>query len=146
MLSKDVSRLKDNVDLEGSMGAFYAVLWLDFKWYPYPWSPVEITPVLTTFLDITPVCTTFMFHDSLWHHNGSWHCQRCPNMVQQWVMMLLWTSIVTPQWIKTLLCVHNMVSQWIVTLLGTSFAMYYYTKLWYCCFTRKLFKSVYINH
>ncbi len=27
------------------------------------------------------------------------------------------------------LCVHNMASQWIMTLLGTSFAMYYYTKL-----------------
>ncbi len=26
------------------------------------------------FVDITPVCTTFMFHDSLWHHNGSWCC------------------------------------------------------------------------
>ncbi len=54
---------------------FYAVLWLVFTWYPYPWSPVEITPVLTTFfVDITPVCTTFMFRDLLWHHNGSWRC------------------------------------------------------------------------
>ncbi len=26
------------------------------------------------FVDITPVCTTVTFHDSLWHHNGSWHC------------------------------------------------------------------------
>ncbi len=26
------------------------------------------------FVDITPVCTTFTFHDSLWHHNGSWRC------------------------------------------------------------------------
>ncbi len=26
------------------------------------------------FVDITPVCTTFMFHDSLWHHNGTWRC------------------------------------------------------------------------
>ncbi len=53
---------------------YYAILWLVFTWSPYPWSPVEITPVFTTFVDITPVCTTFMFHDSLWHHNGSWRC------------------------------------------------------------------------
>ncbi len=41
---------------------------------------------------------------------------------------------------------HNMASQWIMTLLGTSFALYYYAKLWYCCFTSKLFKIVHINH
>ncbi len=41
-------------------------------------------------------------------------------MAQQWVMMLLWTSVkLTLQWIMMLLCVHNMESQWIMTLLGT---------------------------
>ncbi len=50
---------------------FNTVIWLVFTWSPYPWSPVEITLVLTA-------CTTFMFHDSLWHHNGSWCCQGCP--------------------------------------------------------------------
>ncbi len=68
----------------------------------------------------------------LWHNNGKW--------------CLLRTYIVTPQWIMTLLCVHNMASQWIMTLLGTSFARYYYAKLWYCCFTSKRFKIVHINH
>ncbi len=52
------------------------------------------------------------------------------------------TSIVVSQWIMTLLCVHNMSRQWIMILLGTSFAMYYYAKLWYCCFTSKRFKIV----
>ncbi len=60
-------------------------------------------------------------------------------VAQQWIMMLLGTSIVMPQWIMALLCVHNMASQLIMTLLGTSFAMYYYAKLWYCCFTSKHF-------
>ncbi len=50
-------------------------------------------------------------------------------VAQQWVTTLLETSIVMSQWIMMLLCVHNMASQWIMTLLGTSFAMYYYTKL-----------------
>ncbi len=69
-----------------------------------------------------------------------------PHCGIQWVMTLLGTSIVTSQWIMTLHCVYNMVSQWIMTLLGTSFPMYYYVKLGYCCFTSKLFNSVHINH
>ncbi len=70
----------------------------------------------------------------------------CPIVAQQWVMTLLGTYIVMPQLIMTLLCVHNMASQWIMTLLGTSFAMYYYAKLWYCSFTSKHVKIVHINH
>ncbi len=107
---------------------------IDFRWR----SPLCTLP----FVDITPVCTTFIFHDSFWHHNGSWHCQGCPIVAQQWVMTLLGRSIMTPQWIMTLLCVHNMTSQWIMTLLGITtpnFAMYYYAKLRYCCFTSKPF-------
>ncbi len=42
----------------------------------------------------------------------------------------------------TLLCVNIMASQWIMTLLWNSFAMNYYTKLWYSCFHRKRFKIV----
>ncbi len=63
-----------------------------------------------------------------------------------WVTMLLGTSIVTSQYIMILLCVHYMASQWLMTLLGNSFAMYYYTKLWYCCFTSKFFEIVHINN
>ncbi len=37
-------------------------------------------------------------------------------------------------------------SQCIMTLLWNSFAMYNYAKLWYCCFTSKLFEIVHINH
>ncbi len=98
------------------------------------------------FVDITTVCTTFMFHDTLWHHNGSWHCYECPIVAQQCVMTLLGTSIVMLQWIMTLLCTHNMASQWIMTLLWTFFAMYYYAKLWYCCFTSEIFNIEHINH
>ncbi len=58
----------------------------------------------------------------------------------QWVMTLLGTPIVMSQWVMTLLCVHIMASQYIIMLLSTSFARYYYAKLWYCCFTSKLFK------
>ncbi len=34
-----------------------------------------------------------------------------PIVAQQWVMMLLGTSIMMSQWIMTLLCVHNMALQ-----------------------------------
>ncbi len=117
----------------------YAVLWLVFMWSTYPWSPVEITHVFTTFI-------TFIFHDSLWHHNGSWYCYGCLIVVSQWVITFLGSIIVMSQWIMTLLCVDNMASQWIMTLLWTSFAMYYYAKLWYCCFTSELLTIVHINH
>ncbi len=63
----------------------YAVLWLVFTWSPHPWFPVEITPVLTTFLWILPLCALLlcsmthyditMGHDvvrgaPLWNNNG----------------------------------------------------------------------------
>ncbi len=44
----------------------YTILCLFWTWSPYlnlQWrSPLMLT-----------TSTTFMFHDSLWHHNGSWH-------------------------------------------------------------------------
>ncbi len=50
--------------------------------------------------------------------------------------------IMMSQWIMMLLYVRNMASQWMMTFLWTYFVIYYYAKLWYCCFTSKLFKIV----
>ncbi len=109
--------------------AHYAILWLVFTWYPYPWSPVEITPVLTTFC---------WYYPDVHYFYVPWLI-----MTSQWIMTLLGMphcgttngidvarDIHCDTTIITLLCVHNMTSQWIMTLLGTSFAMYYYAELW----------------
>ncbi len=125
---------------------YYAVLWLVFTWSSHPWSPMEITPVLTTFCGYYPSVHYFYVPWLIMTSQWLMMLVECPIVAQQWEMRLLGTSIVTPQWLMMLLCVHNMASQWIVTLLGTSFVMYYYTKLWYCCFTSKPFKIVHINH
>ncbi len=55
--------------------SYYAVQWLVFTWYPYPWSLVEITPVLTTFCGYYPRVHYFYV---------PWLI-----MTSQWVMTLL---------------------------------------------------------
>ncbi len=127
-----LKRVKFQISVYQSM--VLSVLWLVFMWSPYPWSPGEITPLLSTFC-------------------GYFHCVHYFYvpwliMTSQWVMTLLRMPhcsitvgndivrdicMVTSQWVMTLLCVHIMASQWIMTLLWTSFARYYFAKLWYCC-------------
>ncbi len=92
------------------------------------------------------LCLLFALLCSMTHYDitmGHDVVRDAPIVTQQYVMTLLGTYIVMSQWIMTLLCVHNKTSQWIMTLLGTSFAMYYYIKLWYCCFTSKLYNCTY---
>ncbi len=59
----------------------------------------------------------------------------------QWVMALLESPIVILQWVMMLLGTSFVMctSQCKITLLWMSFVMYYYTYLWYCCFTTKLY-------
>ncbi len=77
-----------DVDFNGKLlvQQHYALLWLVFKWSPYPWYLVEITPVLTTFCGYYPCVHYFnvpciimghitMGHDivrdaALRHNNG----------------------------------------------------------------------------
>ncbi len=99
-------------NISRNISSKYVILWLVFTWSPYHWSLVEITPEL-----ITPVCTTFVFHDLLWHHNGSQNHKECLMVASQWVMMLLGTFIVMWQWVLTLLYVHIMASQCLMMLL-----------------------------
>ncbi len=61
--------------VQGQWVGHYAVLWLVFRWSPHPWSPVEITPVLTTFCGYYP-CVHYIYVQWL-------------IMTSQWVMTLL---------------------------------------------------------
>ncbi len=96
----------------------YAILQLVFTWSSYPWSPVEITPVLTAF------CGDALLSFSMTHYDIT---MGCPIVASQWIMTLLGTSIVTSQWVND---VAMCTSQCIMTLLWVSFAMYYYAKFW----------------
>ncbi len=104
---------------------YYSLLWLIFMWSPYPWSSVEITPVLTTLCGNYP-CASYFYVPWLIMPDVS-RLLRVPHVALEWVMMLLGTSIVMLQLVMVLLgtsivmlqlvmmllCVHIMASQWI---------------------------------
>ncbi len=113
---------------------------------PYPWSPVWITPLLTTFCRYYPCVHYFYVPWLITTSQRVMTLLRMRNCGITVVNDVARDCIVTSQWVMTLQCVHIIASQWIMMLLWTSFARYYYAKLWYCCFTSNLYKIVRINH
>ncbi len=67
--------ISPELDINTSSICNYSVLLLVYTWSPYPWSPVEITPVLTTFYGYYP---RVHYVYVLWHI-----------MISQWLMTLL---------------------------------------------------------
>ncbi len=106
-------------------------------------SPVDIIPVAHNFLRILPLCTLLlcsMTYYDITMGNDVARDAHCNITMGKDIAIDILCDVTMSN--DVFMCT----SQCIITLLWTSFVTYYYTNLWYCYVTTKLFTIVYINH